>query len=88
MIQIVNSVMNVLFLVTPIMWQIDRVPEAWRAYFFINPLAAFLEIFRNPLLGLPINQVASISVITWTSLSIGLLFFLYYRFENRIIYWI
>ena len=88
MIQIINSVMNVLFLVTPIMWNIEQIPQQWRAYFFMNPLAAFLEIFRNPLLDLPVNYFAYVSATSWASLTVGLMFFLYHRFEKRIIYWI
>ena len=88
MIQIINSVMNALFLVTPIMWNIEQIPQQWRAYFFMNPLAAFLEIFRNPLLDLPVNYFAYVSATSWASLTVGLMFFLYHRFEKRIIYWI
>ncbi len=87
--QVISSLLNISFLVTPILWKIDSIPEHLRGYFYINPLASFLEIIRNPLLGNPdVNPMAYTSLILWTMMSILFMFGMYHRFNKRIILWV
>lgn len=88
LIQVVTSLMNISFLLTPIMWKLSYVPEHLRGYLFINPFTAFLEVFRNPLLGMDINAWAFYSIAFWTSSALLMMIYLHRRFENRIIYWV
>jgi lipopolysaccharide transport system permease protein len=88
LIQVVMSLMNISFLLTPIMWKLTYVPEHLRGYLFINPFTAFLEVFRNPLLGIDINVWAYYSIGFWTTLALLMMVYLHRRFENRIIYWV
>ena len=76
-----------LFFVTPIMWY----PEALKFGAFIlrlNPIAYFLMIVRDPLLGRPISpEVWPIAVaLTFASLAAGIL--MYLRFRDRVAYWV
>ena len=40
------------FLISPILWRPEDVPENLRAIAALNPLSYFLAIVRNPLLGM------------------------------------
>ena len=48
---IVTSVMQISFFVTPVMWQAQQLTERAQLVVHWNPLAAFLELLRAPLLG-------------------------------------
>jgi ABC-type polysaccharide/polyol phosphate export permease len=87
--QIVNSVLQVVFYLTPIMWLPKLLPQ--RAGVFLldaNPFYHMIEIVRAPLLGqLPTdtNWLVSIAmaVVGWTC---AVVFF--GRYRNRIAYWL
>ena len=86
--QIVHSLLTISFLVTPIMWKLSYIPEHLQQYFFLNPFAGFLEALRNPLLDIPVSPLAYDAILIWTALSIISMFYMYNRFEKRIILWI
>jgi lipopolysaccharide transport system permease protein len=88
LIQIVQSVMSITFLITPIVWQLNSIPETLRTYFYINPFTAFLEVYRNALLGLPINSLAYLSIELWTLFSLGLMIYTHQKYEKKIVFWI
>jgi len=86
--QIVNSVIQVLFFVSPIIWK----PEAlqgerlWLAK--LNPLYSMIEIVRAPLLNQPVEAslLAFVMLITLAGCAGTFLFFA--KFRHRIPYWI
>ncbi len=49
--QIVVNLMQVLFLITPVLWSEKGAPETLQKIAFLNPLTHFLAIAREPLLG-------------------------------------
>lgn len=90
-VQLVASLTQLLFFVTPIMWSpailssrdIDR---AWVAEY--NPAYHFIEIIRAPILGEPISMnswtvVLSISAATWL-----LAMWTLTKFRHRVAYWL
>ena len=87
--QIVGSVLQVFFYLTPIMWMPAMLPERASVFLLdLNPFYHFLEIVRAPLLGqLP-------SVLNWSvSLGLGVLGWIvvlafYGRYKCRIAYWL
>lgn len=87
--QIVNSVLQVVFYLTPIMWLPKLLPQRAGVYLLdLNPFYHMLEVVRAPLLGdLPSATNWSVSialaVIGWTC---AVLFF--GRYRNRIAYWL
>lgn len=87
--QIIASLMQVVFYLTPIMWLPSLLPQRAGSYILdLNPFFHFLEIVRAPLLGqLPSaeNWITSIviAVIGWI-LTIAL----YARYRRRIAYWL
>jgi lipopolysaccharide transport system permease protein len=85
--QLINSLVQIIFFVTPIMWQ----PELLRGRTYIadlNPFYHLLEIVRAPLLGdLPsAKSYVAVLLITVINLGVGGAFFA--RFRSRISYWV
>lgn len=87
-IYIMSTLLNISFLVTPILWKLSYVPKQFRNYFFLNPLTSFLEIIRNPLLGLPVNSIAYVSLLSWSVIALLLMIYMHQRFEKKIILWV
>ena len=85
--QVINSIVQILFFITPIFWK----PGSLKGHAYItdfNPLFHLVEIVRSPLLGdMPsaTNYVA-VSLLTLVNLAIAGAFFT--RFRSRIAYWI
>lgn len=87
--QIVGSVLQVVFYLTPIMWLPSLLPERAGSYLLdINPAYHLIEIVRSPLLGqLPsaTNWVVSLvlALVGW-----GMAIAIYGRYKRRIAYWL
>lgn len=87
--QIVSSVLQILFYITPIMWMPSHMPDrVGNSILLMNPVFHTMEIIRAPLLG----QVPSIE--NW-AVSIGLTvvgwaatLLLYGKYKRRIAYWL
>ena len=87
--QIINSVLLVIFYLTPIMWMPTLLPDrAGSALLLFNPLFHLIEIVRAPLL----SQTAS--ALNW-EVSLGLAIVgwaialaVYGRYKTRIAYWL
>jgi len=88
LIQIFGLIFQLAFLVTPVMWQISFVPLKYRDYFMLNPLAAFLEMIRNPFLGIEILKSAYLSAFVWTLISILISVIIHKKFDRKIIFWV
>jgi lipopolysaccharide transport system permease protein len=88
LIQLFGLLFQLLFLITPVMWKLTFVPEKYRFYFLINPLASFLEIMRNNLIGISVNSYAYITIAVWTLIGILLASIIYKYFDKKIIFWI
>jgi ABC-type polysaccharide/polyol phosphate export permease len=85
--QLVVSIMQVLFFLTPVFWSPERLPSR-PAFVTFNPLAHLFEIVRAPLLG------AAPSAFSWAvssllaALGLVLAAVLYRRAHARIPFWI
>ena len=86
--QIIKSLIQVAFFVTPVMWNPVVLPTQYQPFMLLNPFYIFVELIRAPLIG---------SVISWTVMGIALLLTLigiiisykmFARYRSRIIYWI
>jgi lipopolysaccharide transport system permease protein len=86
-IQLITTWLTVLFFVTPVMWKPDFLPREARWIVEFNPLAQFLEILRNPILGQP---VSSFAWVTTTAIALGgglIALAVIGRYQRRIIFW-
>ncbi|WP_409433219.1 ABC transporter permease [Litorimonas sp. RW-G-Af-16] len=58
MIEVIGSILQVTYFVTPIMWTSDLLPDHLEPYLFLNPVAAMIEIVTDPILGKDIDPKA------------------------------
>lgn len=86
--QVITSLMQVAFFVSPVMWSPDILPERYKFVVNLNPFAQFITILRDPFL----NKIPSLYTmgmvfgITAAGVIISFLFFAKYR--ARIVYWL
>lgn len=87
--QIIGSILQILFYLTPIMWMPNLLPERTGLYLLdSNPVYHLLQIIRSPLLGqLPTTTNWEVSLglalIGW-----GMAVAVYGRYKRRIAYWL
>ena len=85
---IVTSLMQISFFVTPVMWQAQQLTERAQLVVHSNPLAAFLELLRAPLLGQVPSSEAWALASAMLVLLAGLYLAVYVRIRRRIVYWL
>lgn len=86
--QIVKSLIQVIFFVTPVMWNAELLPADKRAYVMLNPFHSLLEIIRAPIMG-TVPSLANYAVVGIMILFGGLICWqMFTRYRSRIIYWI
>ncbi len=87
--QIVASVLQVVFYVTPIMWMPSHLPHTAALYLLnLNPCYHLLQVVRQPILGeapTELNWLVSVAmaVCGWLAALI-----VYGRYKRRIAYWL
>jgi lipopolysaccharide transport system permease protein len=85
---IITSLMQISFFVTPVMWQAQQLTERAQMVVHWNPLAAFLELLRAPLLGrVPSGEAWFMASMVLMVLSVAFLV-VYVRIRRRIVYWL
>lgn len=86
--QIITSLVQVIFFLTPIMWMPSSLPERLQWVVIVNPFNQFLNLIRDPLLNLPF-QFNTILVVGVFSV-IGFMFYanVFARYKNRIVFWL
>lgn len=86
--QIIKSLVQVVFFVTPVMWGPEVLGERSRFIVDLNPFYAFIELIREPLLGhLPtLKNFMMVALVTLVGMLISSLIFTRYR--ARIVYWL
>jgi ABC-type polysaccharide/polyol phosphate export permease len=86
--QIVASLLQVAFFLTPILWQPTMLSGRRVVVVDYNPFYHFVELIRGPLLGHDPSRlswlvVAAITVVGW-----AMTLMLYSRYRSRIPYWV
>ncbi len=86
--QIIRSLVQVIFFVTPVMWEPDVLPAQDKIFVALNPFYAFIEMIRAPLLGkLPTLQNVGM-VLAMTVLGGLFAAKMFTRYRARIVYWL
>jgi ABC-type polysaccharide/polyol phosphate export permease len=80
--------MTVLFYITPVMWKPDFLPREYHFIIEFNPLAQYLEILRNPLLGQPVSSYAWFSTTVFALGGCLIALAVIGRYQRRIIFWV
>ena len=84
---IVESVLRILFFLTPVIWMPDLLPDR-TALLDWNPFFHFLEVVRAPLLGEVPTLRSWLMVLGVTVGGSLLTFLMYVRYRRRIAYWV
>ena len=87
--QIVNSLIQVLFYITPVIWMPNSLnPRSAALLMDPNPLYHLLEVLRAPILGAAptvLNYVVSVLIFFVGS---AITFLFYGKYKKRIAYWL
>ena len=86
-IQIIQSLMNILIFMTPIMWRKEMLGDK-QILADVNPFTHFIDIIRAPLLGLELSTLSIIYVLLFTIVNIMSASYLYGKFKNRLVFWL
>jgi lipopolysaccharide transport system permease protein len=85
---IMTSVMQVLFYITPILYEPSQLPPRLRLIAHYNPIYHVIDVFRRPLIG-ETPQMESYAVSVAALVLGGIFaFLLFRRFRGRIAYWL
>jgi ABC-type polysaccharide/polyol phosphate export permease len=86
--QMIKSIIQIIFFVTPIMWQPQALPADKQILVLANPIYAFLELIRPPMIGQTPPLIELYIAMAFTILGIVICFAMFTRYRARIIYWI
>jgi ABC-type polysaccharide/polyol phosphate export permease len=86
--QVFKSILQIAFLLTPVLWKVEFVPEAYRKIIYFNPFAVYLSVVRDPILGkpVPLNYWFIATGIAIGGFLLTLPFI--GRYQHRIVYWL
>ena len=86
--QIIKSLIQVIFFLTPIMWLPSLLPEKYQWVITYNPFASFLSLIRNPMLNKGIDY-SVLSMVTLVTI-LGFYFFTVCinKYKYRIVFWL
>jgi ABC-2 type transport system permease protein len=82
------SIVQVVFLISPVLWRPEDVPASLQKVIAFNPLTHFLALVRDPLLGVDVFAITwavtlGISVAGWASTLV-----LLRLYRARVVYWV
>jgi ABC-type polysaccharide/polyol phosphate export permease len=86
--QIVTSIIQVVFFVTPVMFLPDQLAHRGLAAVRWNPFASLLEVVRDPLLGLVPSNWALASCAIMALVGFALVIPFAGRYAPRVVYWL
>ncbi|MDC0348963.1 ABC transporter permease [Alphaproteobacteria bacterium] len=85
---IIVSMMTFLFMLTPVMWNINILTGKKIILAYLNPFAHYLAIVRDPLLNKVPNALHYYVALGIVLLLLGAASSLYRRYAHRLVYWI
>jgi lipopolysaccharide transport system permease protein len=85
---IVNSVMQIAFFVTPVIWKPEQLGAAAAAKLPWNPFYDLLEIVRGPLLGSGVTEMTWLGALMYSLMLCGASWAFFVRARGRVTFWI
>lgn len=73
-----GQVLAIWYLLTPVLYPLSAVPEAWRPWMLLNPLAAIVGAFKHGLLGIgrfDASVFAAAALVVFGMLTVGIWYF-------------
>lgn len=86
-VQIVSSLMQIAFFVTPVIWKPELLRE-WAWVLPLNPFFALMETIRAPLMEGGGSAGIWVAAIGWTALHLAVAFTFFVRFRGRVAFWV
>jgi ABC-type polysaccharide/polyol phosphate export permease len=84
---VVTTIVQMMFLLTPILWHPDQIPTR-QALVFLNPFYYFIDLIRQPMLGEAPSFFVWIVTLLITASGFLLAVPFFGRFRDRIAYWV
>lgn len=85
---IVTSLMQISMFLTPVMWQPSQLSERAQLIVHINPLAAFLDLIRAPVLGQSVSSYSYLMAGGTFLLLLFAFFTVFLKSRRRLVYWL
>lgn len=86
--QIIKSLIQVAFFVTPVMWNPAVLPAKYQYLMYFNPFYIFVELLRAPLIGAANNLLTLGIAFFITLLGAAVCSLMFTRYRARIVYWL
>lgn len=86
--QIIASLTQVIFFLTPIMWTPNILPPQYQHYVLFNPFAQIIELIRNPILGKMPSLFAVLTALILLIAGAGMAFLIFTKKRKQIVYWL
>ena len=86
-VQIVTSLMQIGFFVTPVIWKPGLLGD-WAMIMPLNPFYALMETVRAPLLEGGGGVVVWVAALLWTAAHAAIAFAFFVRFRGRVAFWV
>lgn len=86
--QIIISLIQIIFLLTPIMWMPAMIPERFGFFATYNPFYQLINAIREPLLGQVPGLFTYVYLLSFLGVGFMLMFLLMLRARHRIAFWI
>ncbi|MBP9722255.1 MAG: ABC transporter permease [Gammaproteobacteria bacterium] len=85
---IIDSVLQVVFFMTPIMWLPSLLPDRYQWLVMVNPFYHIVNLIRAPLLGQQVELTSYAVVLIFSFFSFIVFYYLINRCKYRIIFWL
>jgi lipopolysaccharide transport system permease protein len=85
---IVNSVMQIAFFTTPVIWKPDQLGPAAIRKLALNPFFDVLEIVRGPILGSDIAATTWLGALAYSGMLCAISWVFFVRARGRVTFWI
>jgi lipopolysaccharide transport system permease protein len=85
---IVNSVMQIAFFMTPVIWKPDQLSPAGVEKLAFNPFFDLLEIVRGPILGSDIAMTTWVGALIYSAVVCAISWAFFVRARGRVTFWI
>jgi len=86
--QMVKSLVQVVFFLTPVLWNPSLLPERYQLWIAVNPFYAFVELLRAPMIGQPVPLIEYAIALGVTLLGILISLLMFSKYRSRIVYWL
>jgi ABC-type polysaccharide/polyol phosphate export permease len=86
--QVFKSILQVLFFLTPVMWDPSLLPVKYQKLILLNPLYDFIQLVRQPLIGFAPSIEQYLMVMAYTLLGLIVNVMIFSRYRSRIVYWL